>query len=175
MLALSRVAIAMVLATALMNPSLAAAQTLTPTAARYSPGPPPDTTPRPSVAHTDESRLDPAFRIVAGLVGGVVGSLGGAQIGASTARGCHGEWCGVGNVITGAAIGSVAGSALLSSLPGFGSKCGLGERFATGTAGALLGALTGGVAGLTMGAGGVVIGVLAGSGIGGGLGASTCP
>jgi hypothetical protein len=47
--------------------------------------------------------------VIGGIGGGVVGAFAGAAIGAESARGCHGELCGFGNVVLGFALGESIG------------------------------------------------------------------
>ena len=115
-------------------------------------------------------------RMVLGVGGAVVGAMGGALIGANLVYqgGCACEDPGLGEAITGAAIGSVLGSAVFAAIPSFNSSCGAAERIGLGVGGALLGALAGGVVGVAAGGGGVLFGYMGGAGIGAGLIASAC-
>lgn len=155
-----------------MRPSAARAQALEPAGARYGAAAP-DTVRRTAFLRGDDPGERPT-RIILGIVGGIGGVFAGGAIGSRTVGECRGDFCGLDNVITGAALGSIVGSSVLSSIPAMSSPCGFGHRVAVAAAGSLAGALAGGVTGLIGGPFGVVAGFLAGSSIGGGVGASYC-
>ena len=153
--------------------STARAQTPAPVAARYS-DPVASSALRPSTFISgNESGYDETSRIALGIVGGFGGAYAGGVIGAGTASGCHGEFCGIGNVLVGAALGSVAMSTLLSAAPSLGSKCTTVARQMRALGGSVTGALAGGVVGL-IGGPLTVLTYIVGSGIGAGVGAASC-
>ena len=124
----------------------------------------------------DERRksIDMVERIGLGMVGAFGGSYAGAEIGYRTAAGCHGEWCSINNTLTGAGIGAVVGSTILSAFPRMGSKCGTAERIGTSMALSLAGALVGGFVGGAAGPGVGLVGFAMGTSVGAGVGASIC-
>ena len=127
-----------------------------------------------TATHEDQARsLDGPLRIGAGLLGSVAGVFIGGVAGAGTASGCHGEYCALGPVLVGGAIGSVAFAALASAAPQLGSTCSGETRVARGVVGGLTGALTGGALGL-VGGPLCVFTYLAGAGVGAGWAAKSC-
>jgi hypothetical protein len=120
------------------------------------------------------SGADMPTRLILGLAGTLGGVYAGGAVGAQAAAGCHGEWCGFGSVLTGAAVGAVVVSAITAGMPNGSGKCGRTKRIATSLLGSGTGLVVGGVAGLVAGPMGVVLGALSGSSIGSATGASLC-
>jgi hypothetical protein len=62
-----------------------------------------DTMPEP------RREIRPVGTIIGGVLGGVAGTFLGGMAGAAAVEGCQGEWCGVGSVLLGAALGESLG------------------------------------------------------------------
>lgn len=127
-------------------------------------------------ARAPRSSYEMPSRVLLGVGGAVAGAMGGALFGSSVLYDgkCACEDPGLDQAIIGAAVGSVLTSALLASMPNFGSTCSPFERIGFGVGGSLVGALAGGVVGAAMGGAGVLLGYMAGAGVGGGLATSAC-
>ncbi len=167
-------AVAFVVGTArFMIGSGASAQAVAPVAAHYSAAAGTDTPRQARFISGEEPDFGEAARIGLGLVGGFGGAFAGGAIGDRTARGCHDEWCGFGNVLAGAAIGSVVMATLLSAAPSLGSRCTTAGRGIRALGGSVTGALAGGAIGL-LGGPLTVLTYVVGSGIGAGVGAAIC-
>jgi hypothetical protein len=165
--------VAYALTAASMIGSVAGAQALTPVSAHYGAAAVTTTLRQPIFMSGDEPTYDGASRIALGIVGAFGGAYAGGAIGAQSAAGCYDDFCGLGNVLAGAAIGSVAMATLLSAAPSLGSKCTTEGRLMRALGGSITGALTGGVVGLIGGPLSILT-YIAGSGIGAGIGAAIC-
>jgi hypothetical protein len=117
----------------------------------------PPLTARPAPADTvpePERPVSATGTIVGGVLGGAIGAFAGMAIGAATAEGCHGEFCGLTNVVLGLAIGESLGV-------GVGSHAGSRSRhhanivLTTVTSAAIL--VAGTMAGVAMQQGGAVM------------------
>ena len=170
---LPRAMIAVALTAASTIGSVAGAQALAPVAARYSAPAGTAALRHLSFSAGDDSAYFEYSRLGLGILGGFGGAIGGGVIGAATAAGCRGEYCGLGSVLVGAAIGTVALSTLLSAAPSQGSNCTIAGRTLRAFGGSVAGALTGGVVGL-LGGPVTILGYIVGSGIGAGVGAAAC-
>ncbi|CAN5306014.1 hypothetical protein BH09GEM1_BH09GEM1_18230 [soil metagenome] len=112
-------------------------------------------------------------RIGIGVVGALLGTLAGGEIGSYLSHGCHGELCGLSGVLSGAAVGSVAVGALVAALPSLGSKCTAEDRLGFAVGGGLAGAVTGGAIGL-IGGPLCILTYILGSGVGAGMAVASC-
>lgn len=162
-----------VVAVASMIGSVASAQAVSPVAARYNAAAGSNAVSRATFVSGGESDVDQPARIGLGLAGGFGGAWAGAAMGAQSAKGCHGEFCEIGNVLAGAAIGSVVTATLLSAIPGMSSTCTMAEREVHALGWSVVGAVTGGAIGLVGGPLSVLT-YIVGSAIGAGIGAARC-
>ena len=151
----------------------AGAQAISPVAARYSAAAVSTPLRQPTFSPGNDSAYFEYSRLGLGILGGFGGAFAGGMIGAATAAGCRGEYCGLGNVLVGAAIGSVAVATLLSAAPSQGSRCATYERELRALGGSIAGAVTGGVVGL-IGGPLTILTFIVGGGIGAAVGASSC-
>ena len=170
---LSRTLVAAALTATSTIGSTADAQAFAPVAARYSAAALSTPLQKPTLIRGDDSVYFEYSRLGLGLLGGFGGAFAGGAIGAATASGCRGEYCGLGNVLAGAAIGSVAVATLLSAAPSQGSRCTVEGRQLRALGGSITGALAGGVVGL-IGGPLTILTYIVGSGIGAAVGASIC-
>lgn len=170
---LTQTVVAVFLTGAVLFGPAASAQTLTPVAAHYGAAASLDTLPRATYVSGGESDLDPSARIGLGVLGGFAGAFAGGLFGAAAGGGCHGDMCGLGYFLGGAAIGSVAFASVVSAMPTFGSKCTEGTRELRAVGGSVTGALVGGALGL-LGGPVSILTYIVGSGVGAGVGAASC-
>ena len=68
------------------------------------------------VQQVSATRMRQVRTVVGGAVGGVAGTLMGIAIAGQTSRGCHGEFCGIGDFLLGVALGESIGLAVGSHL-----------------------------------------------------------
>ena len=153
--------------------SAAGAQALAPVAARYNATDVSTPLRQPTFIRGADTAYFEYSRLGLGILGGFAGAFAGGAIGLATAAGCQGEYCGFGNVLAGAAIGSVAVGTLLAAAPSQGSKCTVEGRQLRALGGSVSGALVGGAIGLLGGAA-TILTYIVGSGVGAGLGAAIC-
>jgi hypothetical protein len=170
---LRRALITVALAATSMIGSAAGAQAPAPVAARYSDLAGSALLRQPAVISGDDPAYDGTSRIALGIVGAFGGAFAGGGIGRVLDSGCHGEFCELGGVIVGAAIGLVAAATFLSAALRLGSKCTTTGRELRALGGSITGALTGGVVGLIGGPLSILTHIV-GSGIGAGVGAAIC-
>ena len=94
------------------------------------------------------STLEVLGRVAAGTAGAALGALGGGLAGYTVLPhgDCHCDDPGLREFVIGAAVGAVAGAALVAALPKQRSRCSYGRRVAYGVFGALAGGALGLVA-----------------------------
>ena len=151
----------------------AGAQAISPVAARYSAAAVSTPLRQPTFSPGNDSAYFEYSRLGLGILGGFGGAFAGGMIGVATTAGCRGEYCELGNVLSGAAIGSVAVATLLAAAPSQGSKCTVEGRRLRALGGSFTGAVVGGAIGLLRGPV-TILTYIIGSGIGAGIGAAIC-
>lgn len=126
-------------------------------------------------AGADAGRVPPFIpRALLGTAGAVGGALAGAYLGiAILGRDCGGcDDPGLGQALTGAAIGAVVGGAAVGAIPQLGSRCSYASRFGRGLIGSAVGGILGGVA--SGGSGLILVTFPVGIGSGTALASNTC-